>query len=191
MGSYLSLLLFRFKYVPNCFHYQLLSPFSPRSNAENQQTKNRRSSLSALAHGWSTMMGHPIAGSVAEDLAAQQHPTPVFSPLIAQSSRIFSDMVSSLLSPWSTASRRLREQGTLSSSIAEETASAVHNNDLEEEEEQVAGGDSCDESLINAFGKIKVADGYCSEREEGSFLALLVPCLNLLGFVYILIRDLF
>ncbi|KAM3183456.1 hypothetical protein ACTXT7_010322 [Hymenolepis weldensis] len=132
-----------------------------------KQPNNRRSSLSRLAYGWSTMMGHPIAGSVAEELAAQQHPAPVFSPLLAQSSKLVTDMVSSLLSPWSAASRRLKEQaGFDSSCFVEETSSVVENDDGEE---PVLGDRSCDESLINAFGKVAVADGYSSEREEVFF----------------------
>ncbi|VUZ53148.1 unnamed protein product [Hymenolepis diminuta] len=139
---------------------------SPNKSTE-QQSNNRRSSLSQLAYGWSTMMGHPIAGSVAEELAAQQHPAPVFSPLLAQSSKLVTDMVSSLLSPWSTASRRLKEQaGFDSSCFAEETSSVMGNDDGEE---PVLGDRSCEESLINAFGKIVVADGYSSEREEVFF----------------------
>lgn len=110
-------------------------------------------------------MGHPIAGSVAEELAAQQHPAPVFSPLLAQSSKLVTDMVSSLLSPWSTASRRLKEQAGFDSSCFAEEASSVMGNDGGEE--PVLGDRSCEESLINAFEKIAVADGYSSEREEG------------------------
>nr|CDS27590.1 transforming acidic coiled coil containing [Hymenolepis microstoma] len=137
-------------------------PLYSSNNSIEQQPSNRRSSLSRLAHGWSTMMGHPIAGSVAEELAAQQLPTPVFSPLLSQSSKLITDMVSSLLSPWSTASRRIREQeGLGSNSFVQEASSAI-----EDGGNELALGDrSCEQSLINAFGKIAVADDSSPERE--------------------------
>ncbi|VDO03305.1 unnamed protein product [Rodentolepis nana] len=136
--------------------------YSPNKDIE-QQPSNRRSSLSRLAHGWSTMMGHPIAGSVAEELAAQQRPAPVFSPLLSQSSKLITDMVSSLLSPWSTASRRIREQaGPGSDSFVQEVSSATEDGG----DELALGGRSCEQSLINAFGKIAVADDSSSERDE-------------------------
>lgn len=129
----------------------------------------RRSSLSGQALRWSTM-GHSVAGSVPDELESRQHQPPrIFSPLLTQSSKLIADMVSSILSPWSTASKHFRvETGQCV------TEGAAGNGDGGPSEDR-----SCEESLINAFGRIAVADNNLDHDDGRSSYYFHLCCFHL------------
>ncbi|KAM7540509.1 hypothetical protein Aperf_G00000037108 [Anoplocephala perfoliata] len=102
-----------------------------------------------------SMLGHPITGSVVDELETQQLQPPPLSPLLTQTSKLISGMVSSLLSPWS-ASRQQTGQ-----SIAEDAPGVGDEGPVEDR--------SCEESLINAFGRIGVGDN--SSEQVDVFLS--------------------
>lgn len=96
-------------------------------------------------------MGHPIAGSISSQLSASPQSVSIFSPLLTQSSKLLTGVVSSFLSPWAVASRQ----------IAEASEHGFDDVGLVQDR-------SCEDSLIEAFEKIGVADS-CSEHDDGMF----------------------
>ncbi|KAL5111437.1 hypothetical protein TcWFU_001709 [Taenia crassiceps] len=117
----------------------------PRSSTQ------KRNSLSKLVHGWTTLMGHPIAGSISSQLSASPQSVSIFSPLLTQSSKILTGVVSSLLSPWAVASRQI-------------AGASEHSFD----EVGLVQDRPCENSLISAFEKIGVADSR-SEHDDVFF----------------------
>ncbi|VDK33667.1 unnamed protein product [Taenia asiatica] len=111
----------------------------------------KRSSLSKLVHGWTTLMGHPIAGSISSQLSASPQSVSIFSPLLTQSSKLLTGVVSSFLSPWAAASRQ----------IAEASEHGFDDVGLVQDR-------PCEDSLINAFEKVGITDSF-SGRDDVFF----------------------
>ncbi|KAL5962798.1 Transforming acidic coiled-coil-containing protein 3 [Taenia solium] len=115
------------------------SPVSMRENHDHPRSlTQKRSSLSKLVHGWTTLMGHPIAGSISSQLSASPQSVSIFSPLLTQSSKLLTGVVSSFLSPWAAASRQIAEAS----------------------EHGFVQDRPCEDSLINAFEKPMMLELY-------------------------------
>ena len=99
-------------------------------------------------------MGHPISDSISTQLSVPPQSFPIFSPLLSQSSKLLTGVVSSLLSPWAMAPR-------------ENTDESDPNHEKEASLRDASSGDS----LINAFQKIAVADAK-SESDDGKSVYL-------------------
>ncbi|KAH9286075.1 hypothetical protein ECG_00906 [Echinococcus granulosus] len=128
------------------------SPLPIRENPGHPGfSTQKRNSFSKLVHGWTTLMGHPIAGSISSQLTTSPQSVSIFSPLLTQSSKLLTGVVSSLLSPWALASRQIAE-------ISEHSFDGVG----------LVQDRPCEDSLINAFEKIGIADSY-SEHDDVFF----------------------
>ncbi|VDD79793.1 unnamed protein product [Mesocestoides corti] len=117
-------------------------PDKPRTLGE------RRSSLSTLAHGRNTHIGHPIFETCTPQTPAIPQRLPVISPLLARSSQLVAGVVTSLLSPWSSLSNPCNEMPAHSIEDCE-SAQDLH----------------CEDSLISAFEKIAVAEEKSGQDE--------------------------